>query len=603
MTEDVTLDTKFENGEDYPSKKRGLKSGFTIVELVVVIAVISILSAIIIPTFTGLISKAKLNANKSFVKSLNEILAVRTTGDNKNLPVETAVKYILESEIDDNNLVRNEDNLDILYDENQGQFVLLEKSKNTNKSYFTGTNFNNYTNTIERDFWKFYNKNSLKNDENYAIFIVGQDEIAEIEIHGTDFNSGTNSNISKVSYYGDSKSTSERPIEITTNGGVLFVDGENDAVEHFGIAESIEIKAVAQNSYYENGEADIISISKGHLVLNENSNVGTVFLNQKETSENTEFDEIKITIKDNHNIPEFKCNEIIVSDEEIKIATFVDGETESEYDLMIYQNGTPSLDAKGEDSKTVNAIISSIKNDIDKIEIVKNRDSDEPTTISDDDQTDYSEYVKIYTISDWTSIFKKGANLFDIKIVLENDIDFANVKIKNLTIQDMIIDGNNHKIMNVTSSIFGKSTSFAGNFEIKDLVIGNANIEEEPIFISNANACDIEFKNTEIRKSSFTDTSAFINIVNMPAIVTFTNCKIIDCEIIAKKVPCTGFVTCLNDGELVFTNCEITSTNFVAESIEIEVFGFVGETTDATKITKTNSKTASTCTYNGINIL
>ena len=40
------------------------KKGFTIVELVIVIAVIGVLSAILIPTFSGLIAKANASAKQ-----------------------------------------------------------------------------------------------------------------------------------------------------------------------------------------------------------------------------------------------------------------------------------------------------------------------------------------------------------------------------------------------------------------------------------------------------------------------------------------------------------------------------------------------------------
>ena len=43
--------------------KRNNKKGFTIVELVVVIAVIAILSAVLIPTFAGVIRKANVSKN------------------------------------------------------------------------------------------------------------------------------------------------------------------------------------------------------------------------------------------------------------------------------------------------------------------------------------------------------------------------------------------------------------------------------------------------------------------------------------------------------------------------------------------------------------
>ena len=51
------------------------KRGFTIVELVIVIAVIAILAAILIPTFSNIVKKANLNADKQAVRLMNEALA------------------------------------------------------------------------------------------------------------------------------------------------------------------------------------------------------------------------------------------------------------------------------------------------------------------------------------------------------------------------------------------------------------------------------------------------------------------------------------------------------------------------------------------------
>ena len=55
--------------------KKTNKRGFTIVELVIVIAVIAILAAVLIPTFSGLIKKANLSNDKSFVRNMNTTLA------------------------------------------------------------------------------------------------------------------------------------------------------------------------------------------------------------------------------------------------------------------------------------------------------------------------------------------------------------------------------------------------------------------------------------------------------------------------------------------------------------------------------------------------
>ena len=50
--------------------KKTRKKGFTIVELVIVIAVIAILAAVLIPTFTGVINNARESAAQSEAKNL-----------------------------------------------------------------------------------------------------------------------------------------------------------------------------------------------------------------------------------------------------------------------------------------------------------------------------------------------------------------------------------------------------------------------------------------------------------------------------------------------------------------------------------------------------
>ncbi len=56
-------------------KKRNIKA-FTVVELVIVIAVIAILAAVMIPTFSGLIRKANKSADEAEITSLNTQLAI-----------------------------------------------------------------------------------------------------------------------------------------------------------------------------------------------------------------------------------------------------------------------------------------------------------------------------------------------------------------------------------------------------------------------------------------------------------------------------------------------------------------------------------------------
>ena len=51
------------------------KKGFTIVELVIVIAVIAILAAVLIPTFSSLIKKANESADLQNTRNMNTVIA------------------------------------------------------------------------------------------------------------------------------------------------------------------------------------------------------------------------------------------------------------------------------------------------------------------------------------------------------------------------------------------------------------------------------------------------------------------------------------------------------------------------------------------------
>ena len=51
------------------------KKGFTLVELVIVIAVVAILAAVLIPTFSSLVKKANLSADQQAVRQINTLLA------------------------------------------------------------------------------------------------------------------------------------------------------------------------------------------------------------------------------------------------------------------------------------------------------------------------------------------------------------------------------------------------------------------------------------------------------------------------------------------------------------------------------------------------
>ena len=63
--------------------KKTNKKGFTIVELVIVIAVVAILAAVLIPTFVSVVNKANVSNDTALVKNINITLAAEEITDGK----------------------------------------------------------------------------------------------------------------------------------------------------------------------------------------------------------------------------------------------------------------------------------------------------------------------------------------------------------------------------------------------------------------------------------------------------------------------------------------------------------------------------------------
>ena len=104
------------------------KKGFTIVELVIVVAVIAILAAVLIPTFTGIIDRANLSADQKALYDMNTAIAMEsaTTLDaaiaalEKNginasnlVPVSKGYSFIWNNETKKIELVKSEDKVNI----------------------------------------------------------------------------------------------------------------------------------------------------------------------------------------------------------------------------------------------------------------------------------------------------------------------------------------------------------------------------------------------------------------------------------------------------------------------------------------------------------
>ncbi len=192
------------------------KKGFTLVELLVVIAIVAILAVVSVVGYTAFIDKANESNDRSLVVQLNKTLIGGEFDDPHG-----AFEAVRASGFDVAKIDATANNQEILWD-------------NTAKEFF-------YTADDSRtgDIW-------IVDDEvskTYNTYYIGT---ANIEI---DY---------------------EAKIIVYTNDPALTIDinAPKAHVEHEGKAGSINIIAVAPNSYYENGLVNELNVTTGKIVVN-----------------------------------------------------------------------------------------------------------------------------------------------------------------------------------------------------------------------------------------------------------------------------------------------------------------------------------------------
>ena len=130
------------------NKKR---KGFTIVELVIVIAVIAILAAVLIPTFASLIEQARVSADTALVKNLNLVLTADEAENGKRTTMSDALTVAEEGGYVVDKLTPTSSG-EIVWDSVSNRFALLDQEGKL-KFGVSGTDFNDAS-AVRANVWK-----------------------------------------------------------------------------------------------------------------------------------------------------------------------------------------------------------------------------------------------------------------------------------------------------------------------------------------------------------------------------------------------------------------------------------------------------------------
>lgn len=242
------------------------RKGFTIVELVIVIAIIAILAAVLIPTFASLIAKANVSADTQLVRNLNTALTTEKAGGENNKTMNDALKMAKNAGYDIDRIVSKSGN-NIGWDSKNDRFVLIDANNDT-YIYPTdaGSNAQKIQNAV--DYFVIYKE--IPSNPKYSIYLSKDATLADGTVTvSVGFDAGENTGVKTVNY----TSEATQSVIIRTNGGTLNVNGAESSIDHYGAANLIDIEKVKDASFHEFGSAAVVTITAGRFVAESTAKV------------------------------------------------------------------------------------------------------------------------------------------------------------------------------------------------------------------------------------------------------------------------------------------------------------------------------------------
>ena len=246
------------------------KKGFTLVELIIVIAVIALLAAVLIPTFSSLIQKANQAKDEALVSNLNKAIALSTEKYDTVYDVLGAVKE--NAGFDVAKISASVSEHEILWDSVNYCFV-YKTEKGITGIPDTQTN----KDVKDYQYWRFVNNYADIKDSAYSVYWYGAALRKRVTVK-VGFDAGEAS-VATITYKPDVDAEAKKDVKIRTNGGSLTINAANDSVNHYNTADKVIVTAVAPNSYHEYGDVLALVVSQGRVVVNEGATISTIVVN------------------------------------------------------------------------------------------------------------------------------------------------------------------------------------------------------------------------------------------------------------------------------------------------------------------------------------
>ena len=245
--------------------KKNNKKGFTIVELVIVIAVIAILAAVLIPTFSSIIKKAKISNDTVLAKNLTTAIATESI-TSKPTSMEEVVTKLYNAGFVLENLSPTTEDYFYGWDSKNNQIILISDEYSVVYESATSTPVDVYVTTtggFAQDLAR----------AGYSLYLT------------TDATTVVTNNFINVdtgnSKLGTLEMTASTATEVTLKGtiGSVTVSNARGTVHQYASVTELKVKAIDNNSYHVYGAvttADLTELSNGKLVVEPIGQVNTL---------------------------------------------------------------------------------------------------------------------------------------------------------------------------------------------------------------------------------------------------------------------------------------------------------------------------------------
>lgn len=223
--------------------KASKKRGFTIIELVIVIAVIAILAAVLIPTFANIIQKANVANDVALARNMNTILIADEATNGRSTDMYDVLIALEQGGFKLENLNPRADGNVFAWDKANNQIVYLEKgsAKPIFQAKEIGANKGDlYITTRKAEVFADYPGYSYY----FASDISGNITLDE----GSCLDTG------EFALNGDVSVKTNKDVEIQgTINGTITVDSANGKITNYSVVKNVVIVNTAPTSYHERG--------------------------------------------------------------------------------------------------------------------------------------------------------------------------------------------------------------------------------------------------------------------------------------------------------------------------------------------------------------